>query len=414
MINIECKTTNSEYKKVRVAIAGATGYTGAELVKLIVGHPYCELVAVTSRSYAGESLENIFPSLRNIVNIKCEEMKPENLFGRVDCIFLALPHKISMQYAPIFLENNIKVIDLSADFRFKNLAAYQETYQKHSCPELLKHAVYGLSEIYKDEIAGTKQTEIGGKSAREKFDIAKSANLIGNPGCYPTSFLLPTIPLISEGVIKKEGIISDSKSGVSGAGRSLSLTSHYCEVAESFKPYKVGNHRHVPEMEEILSYHARLSNQANLTVHNANDSAILSNNAEEKIKITFVPHLLPMSRGMLTTIYAEISDEFKKSCSCNGKDISIHENILKIFERYYKDKFFVRVLPKGKFPDTAHVRGTNFCDIGFWVDDKSSRVIIVSAIDNILKGASGQAVQNMNIMFGIDEKAGLQLIPGAI
>ncbi|MBF0228748.1 MAG: N-acetyl-gamma-glutamyl-phosphate reductase [Desulfamplus sp.] len=395
MINSEYKTTNSEYKKVRVAIAGATGYTGAELVKLIVGHPYCELVAVTSRSYAGESLENIFPSLRNIVNIKCEEMKPENLFGKVDCIFLALPHKISMQYAPIFLENNIKVIDLSADFRFKNLATYQETYQKHSSPELLKQAVYGLSEIYKDEIAGT--------------------DLIGNPGCYPTSFLLPAIPLIREGVIKKDGIISDSKSGVSGAGRSLSLTSHYCEVTESFKPYKIGNHRHVPEMEEILSYHARLSNRSDCS--SSVDEAVcsrLSNNVQEKIKITFVPHLLPMSRGMLTTIYAEISDEFKKSCRCNGKDISIHENILKIFERYYKNKFFVRVLPKGKFPDTAHVRGTNFCDIGFWVDDKSSRVIIVSAIDNILKGASGQAVQNMNIMFGIDEKAGLQLIPGAI
>ncbi|MBF0574037.1 MAG: N-acetyl-gamma-glutamyl-phosphate reductase [Desulfamplus sp.] len=405
MINREYKTTNSEYKKVRVAIAGATGYTGAELVKLIVGHPYCELVAVTSRSYAGESLENIFPSLRNIVNIKCEEMKPENLFGRVDCIFLALPHKISMQYAPIFLENNIKVIDLSADFRFKNLAAYQDTYQKHSSPELLQQSVYGLSEIYKDEIAGTKQTKIGDNSEKKESDHKESANLIGNPGCYPTSFLLPTIPLIREGVIKKEGIISDSKSGVSGAGRSLALTSHYCEVTESFKPYKVGNHRHVPEMEEILSYHAGLSNSA-----------------KEKIKITFVPHLLPMSRGMLTTIYAELSEEFIDRCKSDSlsssigdvKDGLIYEAILNIFKKYYYNNYFIRLLPKGKFPDTAHVRGTNFCDIGFWVDDKSSRVIIVSAIDNILKGASGQAVQNMNIMFGIDEKAGLQLIPGAI
>ncbi|MBF0301996.1 MAG: N-acetyl-gamma-glutamyl-phosphate reductase, partial [Desulfamplus sp.] len=260
--NRKCPTTESGDntidsidKKVKVAIAGATGYTGAELVKLIVGHPNAELIAVTSRSYAGESLENIFPSMRNIVDIKCEDMKPEALFGRVDCVFLALPHKVSMQYAPVFLENNIKVIDLSADFRFKNLAAYEKTYQKHSAPHLLEKAVYGLSEIYKDEIAGTN-------FAAEGFDIAKSANLIGNPGCYPTSLLLPLIPLIREGAIKQQGIISDSKSGVSGAGRSLSLTSHYCEVAESFKPYKVGAHRHVPEMEEILSANADLHSSA--------------------------------------------------------------------------------------------------------------------------------------------------------
>ncbi len=378
--NTKCKKTDSdnrntdaEHKIVRVAIAGATGYTGAELVKLIAGHPKAELVAVTSRSYSGESLENIFPSMRNIVNIKCEDMKPEALSGRVDCVFLALPHKISMQYAPIFLENNIKVIDLSADFRFKTLSTYEETYQKHSAPQLLEKAVYGLSEIYRDEIAGK--------------DPNQGADLIGNPGCYPTSFLLPVIPLIREGAIKRGGIISDSKSGVSGAGRSLSFTSHYCEVTESFKPYKIGAHRHVPEMEEILSAHAK-----------------------EQIKITFVPHLLPMSRGMLTTIYAELSGNIGDSqIKDNG-----YETILNLFKRYYDNHFFVRILPKGKFPDTAHVRGTNFCDIGFWVDEKSRRVVIVSAIDNILKGAAGQAVQNMNLMFGMDETAGLRLIPGAI
>lgn len=367
MINSVCKTTDTEYKTVRTAIAGATGYTGAELVKLIAGHPNAELVAATSRSYSGEALENIFPAMRSIVNIRCEEMVPESLFGRIDCIFLALPHKISMQYAPIFIENNIKVIDLSADFRFKTLSAYEETYQRHSAPELLDRSVYGLSEIYRDDIAG--------------------ADLVGNPGCYPTSFLLPILPLIREGVIKKSGIISDSKSGVSGAGRSLSLSSHFCEVTESFKPYKIGAHRHVPEMEEILSSHAG-----------------------EKVNITFVPHLLPMSRGMLTTIYAELSEDMINSTT----DGNIHEAILNIFKKYYENRLFVRILPQGKFPDTAHVRGTNFCDIGFWVDDKSGRVIIVSAIDNILKGAAGQAVQNMNLMFGMDEKRGLELIPGAI
>lgn len=367
MINSACKTTDSECKNIRTAIAGATGYTGAELVKLITGHPKAELVSVTSRSYSGEALDNIFPAIRGIVDIKCQDMNPEALFGKIDCIFLALPHKISMQYAPVFIKNNIKVIDLSADFRFKNLSAYEETYQKHSAPELLEQAVYGLSEIYKEDI--------------------KTANLIGNPGCYPTSFLLPILPLVREGIIKKHGIISDSKSGVSGAGRSLSLTSHFCEVSESFKPYKIGAHRHVPEMEEILSAHAK-----------------------EEIKITFVPHLLPMSRGMLTTIYAELSESMTHKI---GNE-NIYEAILNILKQYYDNNFFVRILPKGKFPDTAYVRGTNFCDIGFWVDDKSGRVIIVSAIDNILKGAAGQAVQNMNLMFGMDEKTGLELIPGAI
>lgn len=405
MINTQLKSknnvTDSEYKNVRVAVAGATGYTGAELVKLIAGHPNAELAAVTSRSYSGEYFENIFPSLRNIVNIKCEDMEPKNLFGRVDCVFLALPHKISMEYAPIFLENNIKVIDLSADFRFKNLASYEETYQKHSAPHLLEKAVYGLCEIYKDEIAGTN-------AAAEGFDTAKSANLIGNPGCYPTSLLLPLIPLIREGAIKQHGIISDSKSGVSGAGRSLALSSHYCEVAESFKPYKVGSHRHVPEMEEILNAQASISRiikyeNSNGSNQNIDNKENLDN--KDKIKITFVPHLLPMSRGMLTTIYAELSDNIAD----NGYDV-----ISDILHKYYDNRFFVRLLPKGRFPDTAHVRGTNFCDIGFWVDDKSKRVIIVSAIDNILKGASGQAVQNMNLIFGLDETTGLKLIPGAI
>ncbi len=358
---------------IKTAIAGATGYTGAELVKLIAGHPEAELTAVTSRSYSGEPLENIFPAMRGIVDIKCETMDPEALKGKIDCVFLALPHKISMEYVPLFLKNGIKVIDLSADFRFKNLSAYENTYQKHSAPELLEKAVYGLSEIY-------------GKDIRK-------ADLIGNPGCYPTSLLLPLIPLIKAGVVKTEGIISDSKSGVSGAGRSLSLTSHYCEVTESFKAYKVGTHRHIPEMEEILTAHAP---------GNFKENGKTTNNSGEKIKITFVPHLLPMNRGMLTTIYGEIS----------GK--SSRGSIREILNAAYQDHFFVRILPEGKFPDTAHVRGTNFCDIGFRVDESSKRIIIVSAIDNILKGASGQAVQNMNLMFGLDETTGLKIIPGAI
>ena len=344
---------------IKTCIAGATGYTGAELVRLISGHPGAELTAVTSRSYAGKTLDEIFPALRGLVNITCEPMEMENLKGRVDCVFLALPHKVSMAYAPFFIENHIKVIDLSADFRFKNEAAYAAAYQPHTAPELLERAVYGLSEIYGEKIA--------------------TADLVGNPGCYPTSLLLPLIPLIREGIVSPRGIVADAKSGVSGAGRSLSLTSHFCEVNESFKPYKVTGHRHAPEMEEILSEHAG-----------------------EPVAITFVPHLIPLTRGMLTTIYAQVTGEIS------------HERVMETLARYYGKNSFVRLLPQGKFPDTAHVRNTNHCDIGWHLDPDSDRIILVSAIDNILKGAAGQAVQNMNLMFGLDPHQGLNLIPGAI
>jgi len=344
---------------IKTCIAGATGYTGAELVKLISGHPDAEVTAVTSRSYAGKNLVDIFPALRKMVDITCEPMDPASLKGRVDCVFLALPHKVSMAYAPFFIENGIKVIDLSADFRFKDAGVYASAYQPHSAPELLERAVYGLSEIYGDDIGQT--------------------DLVGNPGCYPTSLLLPLIPLIKEGMISPRGIVSDSKSGVSGAGRALSLSSHFCEVNESFKPYKVGAHRHVPEMEAILSAHAG-----------------------EPVKITFVPHLIPLTRGMLTTIYAEVTQP------------TSHGAVINILNQYYGPDAFVRVLPQGQFPDTAHVRGTNFCDIGVHVDPGSNRIILVSAIDNILKGAAGQAVQNMNLMFGLNQRRGLELIPGAI
>ena len=314
---------------------------------------------MTSRSYAGQNLVDIFPALRGMVDITCEPMDLEALKGRIDCVFLALPHKVSMTYAPFFIENNIKVIDLSADFRFKNAKAYESAYQPHSAPELLARAVYGLSEIYGDRIRHT--------------------DLVGNPGCYPTSLLLPLIPLIKEGMISIRGIVSDSKSGVSGAGRALSLSSHFCEVNESFKAYKVGTHRHVPEMNEILSAHAG-----------------------EPVDITFIPHLIPLTRGMLTTIYAEVTQP------------TSHEAVMETLARYYGSDAFVRLLPRGQFPDTAHVRGTNFCDIGVHVVPDSKRIILISAIDNILKGAAGQAVQNMNLMFGLNQRQGLELIPGAI
>ncbi|MFH1154240.1 MAG: N-acetyl-gamma-glutamyl-phosphate reductase [Pseudomonadota bacterium] len=344
---------------IKVGIAGATGYTGAELVKLIAGHPGAELVSVMTRSYQGQSMGDIFPAMRNRVTITCEPLDISSLCRRADCVFLALPHKVSMEHAPELIKSNVKVVDLSADFRFKEPAVYESAYQEHSAKDLLAEAVYGLSEIYRDAI--------------------RSTSLVGNPGCYPTSFLLPMIPLVREKLVSLSGIVSDSKSGVSGAGRSVSLTTHFCEVNESFKPYKVGNHRHVPEME-----------------------AILSEAAGQPATITFVPHLLPVTRGMLSTIYAQATPG------------TTADHVRQALEQQYGRDPFVRILPRDTFPDIAHVRGTNFCDIGFWFDNTTGRVILVSAIDNLLKGAAGQAVQNMNIMFGIPEETGLDIIQGAL
>lgn len=337
---------------IRVGIVGATGYTGAELVRLIAGHPETDLAAVTSEKYAGLPFPDIFPAFRGIVDMKCRQYDRDRLASDTDLIFLALPHQISMRYAPELIEKNVKVIDLSADFRFSSAERYESVYQPHTARELLQTSVYGLSEVYRDSI--------------------RQSRLVGNPGCYPTSFLLPVIPLAEAGAITGAMIISDSKSGVSGAGRSLSLTTHFCEANESFKPYKIGNHRHTPEMEEVLRFHA-----------------------SRDIRITFTPHLLPLTRGMLTTVYAPAEK-------------SVTENDLRdILKDYYADTFFPRILPAGAFPDTKHVCGTNFCDIGLHLEAKTGNIIIVSAIDNLLKGAAGQAVQNMNIMFDLNEKTGL-------
>ncbi len=326
---------------------------------MVTGHPGAELTAITSQSYRGRAIQDIFPSMRNVVNLTCEALDVDALSQKIDCVFLALPHKVSMNYAPGFIKNKVKVIDLSADFRFHDATAYESAYQEHVAKGLLEQAVYGLSELYRDEIAAT--------------------NLVGNPGCYPTSLLLPLLPLVRQKLVQTRGIISDSKSGVSGAGRAPSLGNHFCEVNESFKPYKVGSHRHIPEMEEALSL-----------------------GAKEPVTITFVPHLLPLTRGMLSTIYATVTE--------NTTGSMIRESLL----NQYGPDTFVRVLPQGEFPDIRNVRGTNFCDIGFHLDKESGRIIIVSAIDNLLKGAAGQAVQNMNIMFGMAEGMGLELIQGAL
>ncbi|MBT3175936.1 MAG: N-acetyl-gamma-glutamyl-phosphate reductase [Desulfobacula sp.] len=344
---------------INVGIAGVSGYTGVELAKLISSHPKAKLCAVTSNSYKGKSLTNIFPSMRGFENLICEDLDIQSLSKKVDLMFLALPHKISMQHVPALLEQKIKVIDLSADYRFTDAKAYESAYQEHTSKHLLKQSVYGLSEIYRDQI--------------------KAANLVGNPGCYPTSILLPLLPLLNNGLIRPDGIISDSKSGVSGAGRSLSLSTHFCEANESFTAYKVGNHRHTPEINEILSIHS-----------------------QQKVSITFVPHLLPLTRGMLSTIYAQATEK------------ATEDKIRQALNTYYEKQCFVRILGNGMYPAISYVKGTNCCDIGFHFDEKTKKIIIISAIDNILKGAAGQAVQNMNIMFGLNEETGLNSFQGPL
>ena len=341
---------------VRAGIVGATGYAGAELVRILSGHPQVELTTLTSRQFAGVKFNDVYPALSGHTNLVCQELTVEKVCDGADVVFTALPHQLPMTFVPEFIKRKMRVVDLSADFRFDDAAVYESAYQTHTAKDLLDQAVYGLSEIY--------------------FEDIQSASLIGNPGCYPTSVLLPLIPLVKNGLLDLNTLIVDSKSGVSGAGRSLSLTSHFCEVNESFKAYKVSGHRHNPEME-----------------------AILSREANQPINLTFVPHLVPMSRGMLTTIYATrikgVEPVDIRSCLMDA----------------YSACAFIRICADGRVPDTLHVKGTNFCDIGFQLDERTNRLIIISAIDNLVKGAAGQAVQNMNIMLGLDESAGLNHAP---
>jgi len=341
---------------IRVGIVGATGYAGAELVRILLGHPDVKITIVTSRQYAGVPFSEVYPSMKGIMDTPCEEYHIDRLINHADVVFTALPHKLPMAFVPELIKNNMKVIDLSADFRFRNIAVYEKHYQPHTAGRLSESAVYGLSEI--------------------NSELIQKASLIGNPGCYPTSLLLPLIPLVENKMVMTDSIIADAKSGVSGAGRSISLDTHFCEVNESFKAYKVSNHRHTPEMEENLSIAAG-----------------------EPVQITFVPHLVPITRGMLTTIYANIVRDIKET------------DIRDCLESYYQNRYFVRICKEGTFPNVSNVRTTNFCDIGLKVDTRNNRIILVSAIDNLMKGAAGQAVQNMNLMMGLDEKTGLELIP---
>ena len=337
---------------IKVAVLGATGYAGIELVRILSQHPEVELKVLGSHSFDGQLISEVYQNFAHILDMTCEELDLDKV-AQCDVAFTALPHGASKDVIPSLIEKGIKVIDLSGDFRYDDIKIYEKWYgTEHSSPELLSEAVYGLCELYRDKV--------------------KKARLIGNPGCYTTCSILGAYPVLKSGLGKSENIIIDAKSGVTGAGRGLGLPLHFCECTENTKAYKVATHRHTSEIEQELS-----------------------KAAGEEVMISFTPHLIPQKRGILSTIYVNLN----KPCTT--------EELVNIYKDFYKDEFFVRVKDAGKLPETKHVAGSNFVDIGVVVDERLNRAVIVSAIDNIYKGAAGQAVQNMNLMFGLDEKTGI-------
>ncbi len=342
--------------KVRVAIIGGSGYTGLELLRLLLRHPAVTVTAVTSREHEGHAVARVFPALAGFCSLSFSWPDPALLSRVADFFFVALPHQTAMNVIPTLLSGGGKVVDLSADCRFRDKAVYEQWYQEHTAPELLAEAVYGLPELYREKI--------------------KTARLVGNPGCYPTSVILGLAPLLRAGLIDPTSIIADCKSGASGAGRGLNLATLYCEVNDDFRAYKVAEHRHTPEMEQELGLLAG----APLT-------------------ITFTPHLVPMSRGILATLYASPRRQVTP------------EELQQLYEDFYRQEPFVRVCPPGILPTTVAVRGSNYCDLAVRLDRRANRVIVLSAIDNLTRGASGQAVANMNLMLGFPETQGLDLVP---
>ena len=341
---------------IPVVICGGSGYTGVELLRILYGHPNIKIVAVTSEKSAGKRVIEVFPHLHKYKNLIYEPLNREKLLNKADIFFLALPHGTSQDIVNFLFSNNKMVIDLSADYRLTDPKVYKEWYGiPHKFVSTLKKAVYGLPEIYRNKI--------------------KKARLIANPGCYPTGAILGLLPALKNKLIDISSIVIDSKSGTSGAGRKAALSVSYCEVNEGFKAYGIGTHRHTPEIEQELS--------------------ILCG---KKIKVNFTPNLLPVDRGILTTIYGLMRK--KKTV----------EEIVKIYNETYKKEPFVRVLEYGVYPNIKNVRGTNICEVGLKLNERTNTLIVVTAIDNLVKGASGQAVHNMNIMMGIDEKTALDTI----
>ncbi|MBI5893828.1 MAG: N-acetyl-gamma-glutamyl-phosphate reductase [Deltaproteobacteria bacterium] len=340
---------------IKISILGGSGYTGIELLRILSRHHDVKITAVTSRQYKCERLSKVFPHLEGFVDSIFIDPANSKSIKDADIVFCCLPHKSAMEFIPEIIKKGKRVIDLSADFRLKDSKVYEAWYEKHTAKNLLKKAVYGLPEIYRAEI--------------------KDAQLVANPGCYPTSAILGLMPLIKSKLIDNTTIIIDSKSGVSGAGREAKLETSFVEANEGFKAYKIGEHRHTPEIEQCLSQIAG-----------------------KDIKVSFSPHLLPVNRGILSTMYATMKTQNSKLKT---------QNIIASYKKYYRNEPFIRIMHEGVLPNISQVRGSNFCDIGIKVDERTNRVVVVSVIDNLIKGASGQAVQNMNIMCGLNEETGL-------
>ena len=342
---------------IKAGIIGSTGYAGQELVRLLMQHKDAEIVWYGSRSYIDQKYYDVFHNMFEIVEDKCLDDNMEELAEKADVVFTATPQGLCSSLVSEEVLSKTKIIDLSADFRIKDVNRYEEWYGlKHQSPEFIAEAVYGLCEINREDI--------------------KKARLIANPGCYPTCSALSIYPMAKEGLIDMNSIIIDAKSGTSGAGRGAKVNNLYCEVNENIKAYGVATHRHTPEIEDQLSYASG-----------------------EKVVLNFTPHLVPMNRGILVTAYADLK-----------KDVS-YEEIREIYDSYYKEEKFVRVLEKDVCPETRWVDGSNYVDVNFKIDQRTGRIIMMGAMDNLVKGAAGQAVQNMNLMFGLDEAEGLELVP---
>ncbi|NPA15422.1 MAG: N-acetyl-gamma-glutamyl-phosphate reductase [Deferribacteres bacterium] len=338
---------------VKVAIVGATGYTGLELIRILVNHPVAEVVMVTSESYKGQKISHVFPGLKGLCELELVDFDADKVADCAEVAFVCLPHGASMEKSQKLYARGMRVVDLSGDFRFKNAETYEKWYKiEHLFKNLLKEAAFGLPELFRDEIVRTR--------------------LVANPGCYATSVILALYPLVSEGIISSYPVVADCKSGVTGAGRKPSQRLHYPECNESFMAYSVSGHRHNPEMEEVLLRATGIETQ-----------------------ILFIPHLIPMNRGILSTLYVNIDSGLR------------WEDIYEVYAKYYENEPFVRLYSEGELPTTKDVRGTNYCDIGWVVREDRKKLVVVSAIDNLVKGASGQAVQNMNVMLEMDETAGL-------
>jgi N-acetyl-gamma-glutamyl-phosphate reductase len=354
-------------KKLKVSIIGATGYTGKELIKILANHHKSELVYLTSSTFSGKKLTEVFPEFLGLLDINLIDLDVGLLTQNSELVFTALPHTVSMEKVPKLLESGVKVIDLSADYRLKNPSVYEEWYSKgHSQVSKcwLSKAVYGLPELYYQEI--------------------KKTSLVANPGCYPTSVILGIAPLLKYKLVEPQGIIIDSKSGTTGAGRKLSLELHFSECNENFQAYKVVGHHHIPEIEQELS---------NIYFGGTHEN----NNEHEKtaIKVSFTPHLLPLNRGILSTCYLSLNGQKEE------------REIMKVYQEFYQGVPFVRIFEPPNLPEIKFVVRTNYCDIGFKIDKRVGKIKVISVIDNLLKGAAGQAVQNMNIMSGFSETCGL-------